>query len=132
MPNRLAVTPMTRVSATANGHATKQMADDYEAFTAGGFGLVITDTDKAHAQGYLFQPGLANGAQRDAWRTIVDRVHARDGRIVAQRMHAGALSPKAGTLPTDKFRPSAAFREGQQSAKSGRSTLNCFYPVSPS
>lgn len=55
LPNRLAVALMTRVSATAYGHATKQMADYYEAFAAGGFGLVITEglyTDKAHAQGY--------------------------------------------------------------------------------
>ena len=58
LPNRLAVAPMTRVSATADGRATAQMADYYEAFAAGGFGLVITEgiyTDKAHAQGYLFE-----------------------------------------------------------------------------
>src|ERR1044071_3013617 len=53
--------PMTRVSATADGRATAQMAEYYAAFAAGSFGLVITEgiyTDKAHAQGYLFQPGL--------------------------------------------------------------------------
>ncbi|MBB1592843.1 NADH:flavin oxidoreductase [Achromobacter sp. UMC46] len=95
LSNRLAVAPMTRVSATADGHATTQMADYYEAFAAGGFGLVVTEgiyTDKAFSQGYLFQPGLADDAQRDAWRAVVDRVHARGGRIVAQLMHAGALS----------------------------------------
>ncbi|MGE8678372.1 MAG: NADH:flavin oxidoreductase, partial [Achromobacter marplatensis] len=95
LANRLAVAPMTRVSATPDGHATPLMADYYEAFAAGGFGLVITEgiyTDKAYAQGYLFQPGLADDAQRDAWRTVVDRMHAHGGRIIAQLMHAGALS----------------------------------------
>lgn len=118
LSNRLAVAPMTRVSATADGHATKQMADYYEAFAAGGFGLVITEgiyTDNAHAQGYLFQPGLADDAQRDAWRTAVDRVHAHGGRIVAQLMHAGALSQGNPHRIATKG-PSAVLPAGQQMA----------------
>ncbi len=118
LSNRLAVAPMTRVSATAHGHATHQMADYYEAFAAGGFGLVITEgiyTDKAHAQGYLFQPGLADDAQRDAWRTVVDRVHAHGGSIVAQLMHAGALSQGNPHRSTTKG-PSAVQPTGQQLA----------------
>ncbi|MFD4841399.1 NADH:flavin oxidoreductase [Achromobacter sp. NPDC058515] len=118
LSNRLAVAPMTRVSATADGHATQRMADYYEAFAAGGFGLVITEgiyTDKAHAQGYLFQPGLADDAQRDAWRTVVDRVHAQGGRIVAQLMHAGALSQGNPHRATTKG-PSAVLPAGQQMA----------------
>ncbi|WP_258128532.1 NADH:flavin oxidoreductase [Achromobacter anxifer] len=118
LANRLAVAPMTRVSATADGRATPQMADYYAAYAAGGFGLVITEgiyTDKAHAQGYLFQPGLADDAQRDAWRAVVDRVHAQGGRIIAQLMHAGALSqgnPHCGTTKG----PSAVQPKGQQMA----------------
>lgn len=38
LANRLAVAPMTRVSATADGLATARMADYYEAFATGGFG----------------------------------------------------------------------------------------------
>ncbi|OZI44008.1 oxidoreductase [Bordetella genomosp. 4] len=116
LANRLVVAPMTRVSATANGLATTQMADYYEAFAAGGFGLVITEgiyTDKAYAQGYLFQPGLTDDAQRDAWRIVVDRVHARGGRIIAQLMHAGALSQGNPHRDTTKA-PSAVQPRGQQ------------------
>lgn len=118
LPNRLAVAPMTRVSATADGRATPQMADYYEAFAAGGFGLVITEgiyTDKAYAQGYLFQPGLADDAQRDAWRSVVDRVHGHGARIVAQLMHAGALSQGNPYRATTKG-PSAVLPAGQQMA----------------
>lgn len=118
LPNRLVVAPMTRVSATADGHATALMADYYEAFAAGGFGLVITEgiyTDKAYAQGYLFQPGLADDAQRDAWRAVVDRVHGQGGRIVAQLMHAGALSQGNPYRDTAKG-PSAVLPKGQQMA----------------
>lgn len=116
LANRLAVAPMTRVSATADGRATPQMADYYEAYAAGGFGLVITEgvyTDQAHAQGYLFQPGLADDAQRDAWRPVVDRVHAHGARIVAQLMHAGALSQGNPHRATTKG-PSAVLPRGQQ------------------
>lgn len=116
LPNRLAVAPMTRVSATPEGHATEQMADYCGAFAAGGFGLVVTEgiyTDKAHAQGYLFQPGLADDAQRDAWRTVVDRVHAHGGRIVAQLMHAGALSQGNPHRIATKA-PSVVLPRGQQ------------------
>ncbi|SIT31994.1 NADH:flavin oxidoreductase [Achromobacter sp. MFA1 R4] len=116
LPNRLAVAPMTRVSATAHGHATAQMADYYAAFAAGGFGLVITEgiyTDQAHAQGYLYQPGLADDAQREAWRPVVERVQAQGGRIVAQLMHAGALSQGNPYRSTNKA-PSAVMPAGQQ------------------
>jgi len=91
LPNRLAVAPMARVSATADGMPTARMADYYAQFAQGGFGLVITEglyTDEAFAQGYLHQPGLANAAQRDAWRPLVERVQSRGSRVIAQLMHA--------------------------------------------
>lgn len=93
--NRLAVAPMTRVSATPDGAATPEMADYYAAFARGGFGLVITEgiyPDTTHSQGYLNQPGLATEAHVHAWRRVTDRVHAGGAPILAQLMHAGALS----------------------------------------
>lgn len=114
--NRLAVAPMTRVSATADGRATARMADYYADFAEGGFGLVITEgiyTDFAYAQGYLFQPGLANDAQCEAWRPVVERVHAAGGRIVAQLMHAGAISQGNPHRPGPKG-PSAVRPRGRQ------------------
>jgi 2,4-dienoyl-CoA reductase-like NADH-dependent reductase (Old Yellow Enzyme family) len=61
--NRLAVAPMTRVSAAQDGLPTQRMADYYTAFAEGGFGLVIAEglyTDKTYSQGYLCQPGLTD------------------------------------------------------------------------
>ena len=95
LPNRIAVAPMTRVSATAGGHATDRMRDYYAAFARGGFGLVISEgtyTDKAFSQGYLHQPGLADDAQAAAWAPVVAAVHAGGSPMLAQLMHAGALS----------------------------------------
>lgn len=114
--NRVAVAPMTRVSATASGLATNRMAEYYHAFAKGGFGLVIIEgiyTDKAFAQGYLHQPGLTGDAQEAAWRRVIEEVHSAGSKIVAQLMHAGALSQgspyRAGTGG-----PSAVLPKGGQ------------------
>jgi 2,4-dienoyl-CoA reductase-like NADH-dependent reductase (Old Yellow Enzyme family) len=116
LANRLAVAPMTRVSATAHGHATARMADYYGEFAAGGFGLVITEgvyTDKWYAQGYLHQPGIADDHQAAAWRAVVERVHAAGGKIIAQLMHARAISQGSAYASVAKG-PSAVQPKGMQ------------------
>lgn len=95
LKNRLAVAPMTRVSATEQGLATDTMARYYARFAKGGFGLIITEgiyTDQQFAQGYSFQPGISDEEQAIAWRAITERVHGQHGAVFAQLMHAGALS----------------------------------------
>ncbi len=93
--NRMAVAPMTRISATIEGSATQAMANYYQRFAHGGFGLVITEgiyPDQAYSQGYPGQPGLSDEGQARAWRPVVEAVHRHGGQIFAQLMHAGALA----------------------------------------
>lgn len=93
--NRIAVAPMTRVSSTAEGVPTPRMASYYRAFAEGGFALVMTEgtyTDGVYSQGYANQPGLVNESQVEGWRVVVKAVHEAGGFIIAQLMHAGALS----------------------------------------
>jgi len=93
--NLLVVSPMTRVSAIADGTPTDQMAEYYAEFARGGFGLVITEgtyTDAAYSQGYFNQPGIVTDRHVAGWRAVTDRVHAAGAPIVLQLMHAGALS----------------------------------------
>jgi len=95
LKNRIAVAPMTRISATEDGRATEDMVRYYARFARGGYGLVITEgayPDLRYSQGYLYQPGIANDAQVEAWRRVVDAVHAEGAKIFVQLMHAGALS----------------------------------------
>ena len=115
LANRLAVAPMTRVSADAHGRATQRMTDYYRSFAEGGFGVIVTEgihTDKAFSQGYLFQPGLTDAAQADAWRAVVSGVHQAGGRMIAQLMHAGALSQgnphRSRTAGPSAIRPTGA------------------------
>ena len=110
--NRLAVAPMTRVSASPDGTPTGEMADYYRDFARGGFGVVITEgtyIDTTHSQGYLNQPGLATDAHVDGWRRVVDGVHAEGVPAIAQLMHAGALSQGnsygAGTIAPSPVAP---------------------------
>jgi len=93
--NRLAVAPMTRITATPAGVATATMRDYYARFAKGGFGLIITEglyTDKAFSQGYRNQPGIADDEQARAWTGITGDAHEQGALIFAQLMHAGALS----------------------------------------
>ncbi|MEV6282398.1 NADH:flavin oxidoreductase [Kribbella sp. NPDC051770] len=95
LPNRLVVAPMTRTSATPAGVPTPEMAEYYAAFAAGGFGLVVTEgtyTDHLYSQAYLNQPGLVIADHIEGWREVTRQVHVSGGRIVAQLMHAGAIS----------------------------------------
>src|SRR3546814_11920996 len=83
---------MTRVSSTEDGLATPRMAAYYRTFAEGGFGLVITEgiyTDRAYAQGYLDQPGLTDAAQTEAWRVVVEGVHAAGGTIRSEERRGG-------------------------------------------
>ena len=114
LENKLAVAPMTRVSATPDGVATAEMADYYAAFARGGFGLILTEgiyTDTTHSQGYLNQPGLATDAHVAAWRQVTDAVHAHGVPVVAQLMHAGALS-QGNSYGASTIAPSAEAPRG--------------------
>lgn len=118
LANRLAVAPMTRISASEQGVPSDIMLEYYERFPLGGFGLVITEgiyTDAAYSQGYLFQPGLTNAEQAKGWRRITDAVHTAGGKMYAQLMHAGALA-QGNRFRTERIAPSAVAPKGRQMA----------------
>ncbi|MFF0905331.1 UNVERIFIED_CONTAM: NADH:flavin oxidoreductase [Kocuria sp. CPCC 205316] len=116
LENRVALAPMTRISATEEGHATDRMVSYYEAFARGGFGLLITEgiyPDAAYGQGYLFQPGIATEEQARSWADVVDAVHAAGTKIFAQLMHAGAQA-QGNRFVDSTIGPSAVAPKGEQ------------------
>lgn len=116
LDNRLAVAPMTRVSATANGVATDRMVRYYSRYAKGGFGLIITEgsyIDQACSQTYAFQPGLSDAGQALGWKAVVDAVHAQGTRIIAQIQHAGALS-QGNRFRDHTVAPSVVQPKGEQ------------------
>ena len=114
--NRLAVAPMTRVTATERGVPTRAMHDYYVRFAKGGFGLAATEglyTDKAFSQGYPFQPGLVDDEQTLAWAGITKAMHEYGAKMHAQLMHAGALSQR-NRFREHNVAPSAIRPKGKQ------------------
>ncbi|MGW7433160.1 oxidoreductase [Streptomyces sp. NPDC054861] len=116
--NRLAVAPMTRVSAEEDGTPTAEMADYYARYARGGFGIVITEgvyTDEAYSQGYLNQPGITADRHVEAWGQISDAVREAGAQPVMQLMHAGALSQgnryRRSTAGPSAVRPLRAMME---------------------
>ena len=114
--NRLFVAPMTRISATQDGHATETMIRYYERFARGGFGAVSTEgiyTDQAFSQGYAYQPGMADEAQAKAWQPVVGGVKPHATLSIAQLMHAGALS-QGNSFSDGTVGPSVVQPKGEQ------------------
>lgn len=118
LTNRVALAPMTRVSATAEGLPTERIAAYYRTFADGGFGLLITEglyIDDQASQGYHFQPGISNRAQVATWKSAVDGVHASGAKFFAQLMHAGSQS-QGNRHTTATWGPSAVRPRGEQLA----------------
>ncbi|NML22014.1 NADH:flavin oxidoreductase [Pseudoflavitalea sp. G-6-1-2] len=118
LKNRLVIAPMSRVSAGADGSATAEMAEYYAAFAKGGFSMVITEgnyTDEAASKGYPNQPGLTSPLHALAWKPVVDQVKSHGALIIAQLMHAGALSQYSD----DTKAPSAVQPVGVKMAQYG-------------
>lgn len=114
--NRLAVAPMTRVSATPAGVPTAAMRDYYARFARGGYALVITEglyTDQAFSQGYLCQAGIADDEQARAWAPITADARHAGTVMFAQLMHAGALS-QGNRYRQHTVAPSAVQPAGKQ------------------
>lgn len=124
LTNRLVVAPMTRVSATVAGAPTQEMADYYEAFATGGFGMIITEgtfTDELFSKANHYQPGITNAEHMHGWKCVTTAVHKHEALIINQLMHGGALAeiseetiaPSAvqpvGMRPTDFSVPPSSF-----------------------
>jgi len=114
--NQAIVSPMTRTSATREGVATPKMADYYAEYARNGWGLVYTEAvyiDEAYSQGYVNQPGIANDAQRGAWRAVAEACHRLGAPIFLQLFHAGGVN-QGNHWVEGSIAPSAVRPKGEQ------------------
>ncbi|RAN76372.1 alkene reductase [Bacillus sp. SRB_336] len=90
--HRLAMAPMTRSRANADGTPGPFTAEYYSQRAS--LGLLITEgvQPSADGQGYLTTPGIYTQAHIDGWREVTSAVHASQGSIYLQLMHAGRMS----------------------------------------
>ena len=94
--NRIAMAPLTRQMADADGTPNEEMAAYYARRARGGLGLIITEgtyeQDAFQSRAYLSQPGIANASHQAGWAKVFDAVHQHDCKIIVQLMHGGRVS----------------------------------------
>lgn len=92
LPHRLAMAPMTRNRALADG-TPGNLSEEYYGQRAS-LGLLISEGAQISddAQGYLMTPGIYTDHHVEGWRKVADQVHASGGHLFIQLMHAGRMS----------------------------------------
>ncbi|MHA7264391.1 alkene reductase [Arthrobacter sp. TMN-37] len=90
--HRLAMAPMTRGRANADG-TPGELAAEYYAQRAS-LGLLITEgvQPSDDGQGYLNTPGIYTDAHVEGWKAVTSAVHDAGGALFIQLMHAGRMS----------------------------------------
>ena len=90
--NRIAMAPLTRSRARADGFPSP-LAIEYYGQRASA-GLIITEATNIspQARGYAFTPGIFTEAQTAAWKNVTEAVHRAGGKIVMQLWHVGRMS----------------------------------------
>lgn len=96
LKNRIIMAPLTRLRAVEPGDVPTALAGEYYSQRAGA-GLIIAEATQVsfQAKGYAGAPGIHTQDQTTAWKTIVDDVHAKGGKIVVQLWHTGFVAHKS-------------------------------------
>jgi N-ethylmaleimide reductase len=94
--NRIAMAPLTRQMAQADGTPTDEMAAYYARRARGGFGMIITEgtyeEDTLGCRAYLSQPGIANAKHVKGWTPVAKGIKDQGAKAILQLMHGGRVS----------------------------------------
>lgn len=92
LPNRILMSPLTRLRAGPTQIPNDLMADYYRQRASAG--LIITEGTPVSPQGvgYFGVPGVWSAEQTQGWRKITTAVHEAGGRIFMQLWHVGRIS----------------------------------------
>ncbi|WP_295520070.1 alkene reductase [uncultured Stenotrophomonas sp.] len=114
LSNRFVMAPMTRARANADGTPGPLAAAYYGQRAS--VGLIVTEGTQpsGDGQGYPATPGIYTDAHVGGWRSVNDAVHARDGLIFHQLMHAGRMSHPDNTPHHRQAVAPSAIAPGEQ------------------
>lgn len=100
LTNRIVMAPMTRSRADERGVINPSASEYYAARASAG--LIISEGINVGPMSNAFDrtPGLWTDEQTEGWKAVVDRIHDKGGRIVAQLWHGGRASARG--LLSDK------------------------------
>jgi 2,4-dienoyl-CoA reductase-like NADH-dependent reductase (Old Yellow Enzyme family) len=93
LPNRVLMSPLTRLRATLPGHVPNDLMAQYYAQRASA-GLIISEATPVTPWGVGYEgvPGIWTGEQAEGWKAVTRAVHEAGGRIVLQLWHVGRIS----------------------------------------
>ena len=125
LPHRIMLAPMTRSRAAAEGMVPTDLTAEYYAQRASA-ALIVTEGTQPSAvgQGYLTTPGIHSPEQVEGWRKVADAVHARDGRIFMQLMHAGRVAHADNKAGLESVAPSAIPAPGEMFTAGGMKPMD--------
>jgi len=104
LAHRMVLAPMTRCRAYSNVPQPAHMSLYYcQRATPGGLLISEACAVSEAARGYPDVPGLWTDQQVEAWKPIVDAVHARGAVFFAQIWHTGRVSAPGTSSPTDLY-----------------------------
>ncbi|MES3100544.1 alkene reductase [Sphingomonas faeni] len=101
LDNRIVMAPLTRMRAANPGLVPTALHAEYYAQRASA-GLIVSEgmSISREAVGWADTPGIWSAEQMSGWAKVLDAVHERGGRMVAQLWHTGAIShPDFGARP---------------------------------
>ena len=92
LPNRILMSPMTRLRATTHNIPTPIMQEYYTQRASSG--LIIAEATPVSPMGigYAQVAGIWSEEQTEAWKQITASVHVHGGRIFQQLWHVGRIS----------------------------------------
>lgn len=125
LKNKMVMAPMTRSRATADHIPTDIMSVYYE--QRAGAGLIITEgtAPSPNGVGYPRIPGIYNPDQIEGWKKVVEKVHAKGGKIFIQLMHTGRVShPENMPKDAQVVAPSAIAPESTKMYVDGKGELS--------
>lgn len=128
LKNRIVVSPMQQYSAQ-NGIPGTWHLVHLSSRAVGGAGLLITECTAVSAEGLctLYDTGIWNKAQTEAWKPIVNFVHDQGAKIAVQLWHAGGKA--STTHPKDGMKPLAPAQGGWISKSASVTPINQHLPV---
>ena len=89
LPNRIIMSPMSRLRSDENGVQPAYMAEYYAQRASAGLIIAETMAVAPYGAGYPHLPGLYMPSHIRSWQAVTNAVHERGGRIAAQLWHVG-------------------------------------------
>lgn len=121
LSHRVVMPALSRVRSEQPGDIPGALMREYYTQRASQGGLIITEASSVAIGGkaYYGAPGLYSDEQVRGWKHIVDAVHAKGGKILAQLWHGGRVAHTDLTEGQTPVGPSALPFKGQVLTKTG-------------